>query len=154
MCSQPCSGATSGRYVADNVRRGTKGNEEEDDDEDEEEEVGREVKGRERSEMAEESGEGASEAEGLVGSGVNEIWMPCVPTVQSRYEVASSKSVRSDTLPPPTRNIPYHTIPYHTSNNAYKPTPAPKNSFMVRKTKYKRKKGGERERRLHVCVRC
>ena len=55
-------------------------------------------RGRERREMAEESGEGASEAEGLVGGGVNVIWMPCVPMVQSRYEVAFSKSVRSDIL--------------------------------------------------------
>jgi hypothetical protein len=31
-----------------------------------------------------------------------------VPTVQSRYEVASSKSVRSDILAPPRHNIPYH----------------------------------------------
>ena len=82
--------------------------------------------------MAEESGEGASEAEGLVEGGLNDIWMPCVPTVQSRYEVASSKSVRSDTLVPPTRNIPipYHIIPYHniraTTTHAYKPTPPPK----------------------------
>jgi hypothetical protein len=70
----------------------------------------REASGRERRDIAEESGEGASEAEGLVGGGVNDIWMPCVPIVQSRYEVASSKSVRSDILAPPTRNIPYHTI--------------------------------------------
>jgi len=90
------------------VRRATKGKEEDEDDEDN----GKEDKGRERSEMAEESGEGASEAEaeGLVGRGVNEIWMPWVPMVQSRYEVASSKSVRSDTLAPP--NATYHTIPY------------------------------------------
>ena len=65
--------------------------EEEEDDE-------KEAKGRERSETAEESGEGASEAGGLVGGGVKVIWMPCVPTVQSRYDVASSKSVRSDIL--------------------------------------------------------
>jgi hypothetical protein len=99
MCSQPCSGATSGRYVADNVRRAAKGKEEEEEEEEVEVEVEveKEVKGRERSETAEESGEGASEAEGLVEGGVNEIWMPCVPMVQSRYEVASSKSVRSDT---------------------------------------------------------
>jgi hypothetical protein len=55
-------------------------------------------RGRESSEMAEESGEGASEAEGLVGGGEKVIWMPCVPIVQSRYDVASSKSVRSDIL--------------------------------------------------------
>ena len=36
----------------------------------------REVRGRERRDIAEESGEGASDAEGLVGGGVNEIWMP------------------------------------------------------------------------------
>ena len=116
MCSQPWSGATSGRYVADKGRRAAKG----DDDEDEE------VKGRERSETAEESGEGASEAEGLVEGGLKEIWMPCVPTVQSRYEAASSKSVRSDILAPPRRNIPYHTIPPHCKNDARKPTPPPK----------------------------
>ncbi len=36
--------------------------------------------------MAEERGEGASEVGGwlLDGGGVKEIWMPCVPTVQSR----------------------------------------------------------------------
>ena len=58
----------------------------------------KEARGRERSETAEESGEGASEAGGLVGGGVKVIWMPCVPTVQSRYDAASSKSVRSDML--------------------------------------------------------
>jgi len=42
----------------------------------EEEEDEREVSGRERRDIAEESGEGASEAEGLVSGGVNEIWMP------------------------------------------------------------------------------
>ena len=68
----------------------------------------REVSGRERRDIAEESGEGASEAEGLVAGGVNDIWIPCVPIVQSRYEVASSKSVRSDILAPPhtKRTIP------------------------------------------------
>jgi hypothetical protein len=55
-------------------------------------------RGRERRETAEESGEGASEAEGLVGGGEKVTWMPCVPMVQSRYDVASSKSVRSDIL--------------------------------------------------------
>jgi hypothetical protein len=60
--------------VADNVRRGAW-------EEDEEE---REVRGRERRDIAEERGEGASEAEGLVDGGVNEIWIPCVPIVQSR----------------------------------------------------------------------
>jgi hypothetical protein len=84
--------ATSRRYVADKVWRAPKEEE---------------VKGRERSEMAKENGEGASEAEGLV-EGLNDTWMPCVPTVQSRYEAASSKSVRSNTL---THNIPYQ---YHT----------------------------------------
>lgn len=44
----------------------------------------REARGRERRDIAEESGDGASEAEGLVDGGVNEIWMPCVPIVQSR----------------------------------------------------------------------
>jgi len=44
----------------------------------------KEARGRERSETAEESGEGASEAVGLVGGGVNVIWIPCVPIVQSR----------------------------------------------------------------------
>jgi hypothetical protein len=68
----------------------------------EEEECDREEsKGRERSETAEESGEGASEAEGLVEGGEKVIWMPCVPMVQSRYEAASSKSVRSDILASP-----------------------------------------------------
>lgn len=71
--------------MADNVRRAAAEWEEES-----------EVSGRERRDIAEESGDGASEAEGLVGGGANEIWMPCVPIVQSRYEVASSKSVRSD----------------------------------------------------------
>jgi hypothetical protein len=62
-----------------------KGEGEDDDDELwEEEEEEREVSGRERRDIAEESGEGASEAEGLVGGGENEIWMPCVPIVQSR----------------------------------------------------------------------
>jgi hypothetical protein len=89
--------------------------------------------------MAEESGEGASEAEGLVGSGVNEIWMPCMPTVQSRYEVASSKSVRSDTLPPPTRNIPYHTTPATTHINQ---PPPQKIVSWLEKRNIKGKKGG------------
>jgi len=48
------------------------------------EEDERDARGRERRDMAEESGEGASEDEGLVGGGVNDIWMPCVPIVQSR----------------------------------------------------------------------
>jgi len=93
------------------VRRAAKG----DDGEGEEE-----VRGRERSETAEESGEGASEAEGLVEGGLNEIWMPWVPTVQSRYESASSKSVRSDTLAPPRGNIPER------NDDARKPTRPPK----------------------------
>ena len=75
-----------------------------DEDKDEEE-----VKGWERSEMAEESGEGASEAEGLIEGRLKEIWMPCMLTVQSRYEAASSKLVRSDILALPRCNIPYHT---------------------------------------------
>jgi hypothetical protein len=61
--------------VAVNVRRVTWEDEEEDE---------REVRGRERRDTAEESGEGASEAEGLVDGGVNEIWIPWVPIVQSR----------------------------------------------------------------------
>lgn len=88
ICSHPWSGATSGRYVADNVRRdaaAAKGEgEEEEEEEPREEAEESEVSGRERRDIAEESGEGASDAEGLVGGGVNEIWMPCVPTVQSR----------------------------------------------------------------------
>ena len=60
-------------------RAAAKGEEEEEPWEEE-----REVNGRERRDIAEESGEGASEAEGLVDGGVNEIWMPCVPIVQSR----------------------------------------------------------------------
>ena len=54
-------------------------------------------------EMAEESGDGASEAGAwlLDAGGANDICIPCVPTVQSRYDVASSKSVRSDILPLP-----------------------------------------------------
>ena len=63
--------------MADNVRRVVAWEDEEEDEE-------REVRGRERRDIAEESGEGASEAEGLVGGGVNDIWMPCVPIVQSR----------------------------------------------------------------------
>jgi hypothetical protein len=92
-------------------RRAAKGEEDEE-----------EVKGRERSETAEERGEGASEAEGLVEGGLNEIWMPCVPTVQSRYEAASSKSVRSDILAPPRRNIPYHTTPQQRRMQTNPPT--------------------------------
>ena len=110
VCSQPWSGATSGRYVADKVRRAAKGDDEE----------GEEVRGRERSETAEESGEGASEAVGLVEGGLNEICMPWVPTVQSRYDAASSKSVRSDTLAPPRGNIPER------NDDARKPTRPPK----------------------------
>ena len=51
--------------------------------------------------MAEESGDGASDAGVwlLDAGGANDICIPCVPTVQSRYDVASSKSVRSDILP-------------------------------------------------------
>ena len=47
------------------------------------------------------SGDGADEGEGATGSrdGCGKVmWMPCTPTVQSRYDSASSKSVRSDTL--------------------------------------------------------
>jgi len=55
-------------------RAAAKGEEEEDDDDDDEPwEEEREVNGRERRDIAEESGEGASEAEGLVDGGVNEI---------------------------------------------------------------------------------
>ena len=79
----------------------------------------KEARGRERSETAEESGEGASEAEGLVGGGEKVIWMPCVPTVQSRYDAASSKSVRSDILAPPTRK---HTVPHRTMPVTYQRT--------------------------------
>jgi len=67
--------------VADNARRAAEKGEEGDEEEEEEE---REVSGRERRDIAEESGEGASEAEWLVDGGVNEIWIPCVPIVQSR----------------------------------------------------------------------
>jgi hypothetical protein len=123
MWSQPCSGATSGRYVAERVRRGARdaaedsGDGDEEDEEDEEREEGedeereeeREESGRVRSETAEESGEGASEAEGLVDGGEKDIWMPCVPSVQSRYEAASSKSVRSDILARHTRGAATHT---------------------------------------------
>lgn len=145
-CSQPCSGATSGRYVADNVRRGTKGNEEDEEDEDEDgEEDGKDVKGRERSEMAEESGEGASEAEGLVGSGVNEIWMPCVPMVQSRYEEASSKSVRSDTL------APQHIIPYHRIQTK-PPTQKKKTIVHGQKDGIKKEKRGMSGEGSDVCM--
>jgi hypothetical protein len=63
------------------VRRDTAAKGEEEEPWEEEE---REVRGRERRDIAEESGEGASEAVGLVDGGVNEIWMPCVPIVQSR----------------------------------------------------------------------
>jgi len=73
--------------VADKGRRAAeKGDceEEEDEDDEDEDEDERDVKGRERRDMAEESGEGASEDEGLVDGGVNDIWMPCVPIVQSR----------------------------------------------------------------------
>jgi len=56
------------------VRRvAAKGKIEEEWEEADEGEDEREVSGRERRDMAEESGEGASEAEGLVGGGVNEI---------------------------------------------------------------------------------
>lgn len=56
--------------MADNARRNGAKCEEDEEDEEEDE---REVNGRERRDTAEESGEGASEAEGLVDGGVNDI---------------------------------------------------------------------------------
>ena len=62
--------------MADKVRRDAAAKGEEEDEPWEEEEGEREASGRERRDIAEESGEGASEAEGLVNGGVNDIWMP------------------------------------------------------------------------------
>lgn len=78
--SQPCSGMTSGRYVALNVWREL-------------------TRGRGRY-VDDDSGDGAPDSELDASSAgcANVSEMPCTPTVQSRYDAASSKSVRSETL--------------------------------------------------------
>ena len=53
--------------------------------------------GWKRSETAEESGEGASKAEGP-GGDVKDTWIRCVPMVHSRCKVASSRSIRRGIL--------------------------------------------------------
>ena len=84
--SQPCSSATCGRYVAEKVWRGGR-------------DAAAAVVGGVGAGVA--SGDGADEGEGATGSrdGCGKVmWIPCTPTVQSRYESASSNSVRRDTL--------------------------------------------------------
>lgn len=76
ILSHPCSTMTSGRYVAERVflevKRGRK--------------------------LEEESGEGADESvDGYIAGFGKLMCIPWTPTVQSRYDDASSKSVNNDT---------------------------------------------------------
>ena len=77
ILSHPCSTMTSGKYVAESVFLETK-------------------RGRK---LEEESGEGADESVAGYIAGFGKLMcMPWTPTVQSRYDDASSKSVNNDTL--------------------------------------------------------
>ena len=70
---------TSGRYVAEKTCRDAMG-----------------VVGKFEDE---ESGDGVSDEGAGSSDGCEKvIWMPCTPTVQSRYDEASSKSVSKETL--------------------------------------------------------